>query len=454
MNRFLIILLFLPFFAVGQTADSTISRKLDEYFESANRAYRFTGSALVVRDGKVLLHKAYGWRNWEQQQHNDTSTSFPILSITKSFTAALILLLEEQGKLALSDKLSKFLPEISNSNKVTIRQLLNHSSGLPNYTDPIGIEDSNIVCNPVPRERIIELFNHKPLEMKPGRYFSYNNTGYYLLGMVIEKLTGKSYEQVIRERIFQPLKMYNSGFDFNGLAPNLRATGYYRFRKDEKLPICYLDSTVGYSAGGIYSTTGDMNRWMEALSNQQILSKSSWNKALDPQQGDYGYGWWIRNLYGRKYFTHTGGYPGYMSMVSYFPSEKISIILLNNYGTYGQNIMSIMMAAAAISLGLPYDNWQEREERKLDSLYLQRLTGTYTLDKSRYMTLTVADGRLLVTGNRAMGYLQLPLLAETGDQFFFEDYNTVFRFVMDESGKPTKLIIHEHGGDTEWKKTK
>src|SRR5205085_7260512 len=193
--------------AQGINDTTGIAGKIDQYLVSAANAYKFNGVALVALKGKVIFRKAYGWKNFSAGTYNDTSTRFPILSITKSFTSIVILKLQEQKKLSLKDPVSKYLPDFPNGNKITIEQLLTHTSGIYNYTDDIGEEDSALVNHPVAYQRVVDIFNNKPVSFEPGKGFSYNNSGYYLAGLIIEKVTGISYWQNVKDLIFTPLNM-------------------------------------------------------------------------------------------------------------------------------------------------------------------------------------------------------------------------------------------------------
>lgn len=292
--------------------DSTasISHKLDEFLSSATQTYRFNGVALVARQGEILLHKGYGWRDAAQKSHNDTSIIFPILSITKPFTAIAVLHLQDQGKLSVNDPLSKYFPDFPKGNSILLRHLLSHTSGIHNYTEDIGEEDSAIICYPVDKQWILDLIYKKPRDFKPGRQYSYNNSGFFLLGMIIEKVTGKSYEQVIRDLIFEPLGMHHSGFDFVHLPEPSKARGYTRLNNREQLPSKPWDSTVSYAAGSIYSTTSDLYKWARAIARHQLITKSSWTQAFTPNLERYGYGWWIDTLLGRRYVTTAAAVSG------------------------------------------------------------------------------------------------------------------------------------------------
>ena len=454
MNRFgvtfLVCLSALSLSTQGQQASASVSTdslpsKLDAYLTAAHRAYKFTGTALVAKEGKVLLHKAYGWRDYAVKAVNDTTTRFPILSITKSFTAMVMLKLQEQGKLSLKDKLSKYFPEFANGEAITLHHLITHSSGLYNYTADIGEEDSMIVCYPMTRQRVLDIFRDKPLDFKPGKGFSYNNSGFFLAGMVIEKVTGKPYEQVVRETLFEPLGMSQSGFDFNNLPAPLRAKGYQFWSEDQLKPYRHYDSTMAYAAGSIYSTTGDMYKWAKAIATKQILSAASWKQAFSRQAGDSGYGFFPGQFSGKRFVKHSGGYPGFMTEFVYYPKEDLTVILLNNYGNYDNSLWPLVMGCSGIVFNQPYDLWVARKQVQLEETVLKQYTGSFGSKKSK-VTFFLKEGALIC--RLSQGY-ELPLLAENESNYYFLNFNTQFHFLKNSSGKVAKVIIHEHGQDFE-----
>jgi CubicO group peptidase (beta-lactamase class C family) len=454
----LIILIFLTecgFISKAQQSDFAsdgLSKKLDNYLVSANKSYKLNGSVLIAQKGQILLHKAYGLANVTAKILNDTLTRFPILSVTKSFTATMILKLQEEGKLSLTDKLSKYFPDYQYGDKVTIENLLTHSSGIPNYTDAVGEEDSALVNHPISKEKIVQTFFTKPLEFKPGSRYNYNNSGYFLLGLIIEKVTGQPYEQVILENIFGPLQMTNSGFDFNNLSQTVRAQGYNIFDVTQQKPYKHYDSTYAYSAGAIYSTTGDLYKFAQAIASKKILTSNTWENAFQLRINHYGYGWNIGNLFERDFVRHDGGYPGFMSSFIYFPHEDITIIILNNFGTYGQNVWATAMGIASILFNLPYDLWQLRVEQKIDENILKQYVGLYKLNRKTGLSITFKKGQLWMKGVGNSQAPELPLLCEADNKFFLRDFNTSFTFLKD--GNSFRLVIHEHGLDSEWNEDK
>jgi CubicO group peptidase (beta-lactamase class C family) len=451
----LILLALAGLFSKGQnrgSSNDSVSMLLDNYLTSANKAYKLNGSVLVAQKGKILLHKAYGLANVTTRLPNDTLTRFPILSLTKSFTATAILKLQEEGKLSVKDRLSKYFPDYQQGDKVTVEELLTHSSGINNYTDVVGEEDSSIINHPVSKERMLEVFYKKPLEFSPGSQFSYSNSGYFFLGLIIEKVTGESYEQFIRERILSPLGMSHSGFDFINLPQTIKAQGYNIFDATQQRPYKHYDSTYAYSAGAMYSTTGDLGKFAQAIASNKILSPETWKVAFRPRINEYGYGWKIGNLFGRNYIRHDGGYPGFMSDFIYYPKEDITIIILNNFGNYGQNVWASAMGISCILFHLPYDNWQLRKEQKVEETVLKKYVGLYKLNKKTGLAITYDNGQLIMKGTGKSGAPELPLLAEAENKFFLRDFNTTFTFLKD--GDHFRLLVHEHGHDSEWKEEK
>ncbi|HVV53888.1 MAG TPA: serine hydrolase [Mucilaginibacter sp.] len=461
-------LLFLSFTAVmlicsagfAQQSHNTgfdlLSRKLDEYLNSAVSVYKFNGSVLIARKGNIILQKGYGYKNYANKTLNDVSSIFQIASLTKSFTAAVILKLQEEGKLSVYDKLSKYFPEQRGADEITIQNLLNHTSGIYNYTDDIGPEDSSIVSHPVSKQRVLDVFEKKPLLFKPGSKFSYCNSEYYLLGMIIEKLTGNSYENAVRKLIFEPLGMTHSGFDFINLKDTAKTSGYVTISAGKYTPGIHWDSTVTYAAGAIYSTAGDLYKWAKAIAAKQILSPNSWKQAFTPRLDNYGYGWWIDSAFNRKYIYHSGGLPGFMSYFAYYPHDDVTIILLANYGNFGDSLAPINAALSSIMFGQPYSLWEKHKHINIAEDVLKRYTGTYQFNTEHRLIITFRKGRLFVEAANPKDMLpRVELYPETETKFYITQAQLKFEFVNGADGKPTKIITYNtHGKDAEWLKVK
>ena len=435
-----------------QPDSSLIIQKMGDFLSSANAAGKFNGTAIIAQKGNILLNKGYGYRNVSFNSINDSNSIYQIGSVTKSFTAVIILKLQEQRKLSLQDKLNKFLPDYPQGDKISIQNLLNHTSGIYNYTNDIDDNDTTIVCHPVSKKRVLEVFENKPLAFKPGKYFQYCNSGYFLLGMIIEKITGMSYQSAVRQMIFTPLQMNHSGFDFKNLKSDNKTQGYVQLNKDSSKINYTVDSTVYFSAGSMYSATNDMLQFAKAISNQELLNDESWKTAFTPGKGNYGCGFRIKNtIYGKKYIGHDGGLPGYTSDFVYFPDDDITIILLSNTGNYGFNLSPLSLWLSAILYKIPYSNWIASSENfTKDSTELGKCIGTYSSGRNK-MFIALKNGRLVAMEDSEQS-VEERLTLITAAKLYFNDFNVAADIEKDSNGKVIKLVIHQIGKDIEYKK--
>ncbi len=452
---FAFILIFSTRFFVSEAHQSndSLARKIDEYLLSANKFNRFNGSALIAEKGVIVLQKSYGYKNFAAHVYNDSNCIYQIGSITKQFTSTVILKLQEEGKLSIDDKLSKYFPEFKYADKITLKNLLTHTSGIYNYTNDIDENDSAIVCNPVNKQLILDLIFKKGLDFTPGTKFSYDNSGYYLLGMVIEKVTGKSYEEEVRNIIFQPLGMSHSFFDFRNSNDTNRATGYKKLNANEQVIAQRWDSTVTYAAGGIFSTTGDMYKWARVVANKDILSAASWKAAFTPNLEHYGYGWFIDTLYGERSVSHGGGLPGYMAYFTYYPRRDVTIILLSNEGYYGEGLNDIAASLSAIVFHKPYELMHVRPEINLADSVLKKYVGEYAFDKKHHAFITLENGILQLaapTGNLPKS----PLFPQDETNMYLKIIDARIEFIKNANGNITGFISHYNGKDEACRKVK
>ncbi len=310
--------------------------KIDEVMTAANKYRLFNGSVLVAENGKVIYKKGLGLANMEWIIPNAPETKFRLGSITKQFTAALIVQLVEQGKIKLDGKVSDYLPGYRKDigEKVTVHQLLNHTSGIPSYTGLPGFF-SDVSRNPYTVDDFIKKYASNNLEFEPGSRFSYNNSGYFLLGAIVEKVTGQTYEKALKERILDPLGMKNTGYDHHGTLIEKRASGYEKTPNGYK-NAPYLDMSLPYAAGAMYSTVEDLYLWDQALYADRVLSAQSKDLMFKPNLSDYAYGWVITKARlgdgtdTAPKITHGGGINGFSTVIVRFPVEKHLIVLLDN----------------------------------------------------------------------------------------------------------------------------
>ena len=252
----------------------------------------FSGAVLVARGGSPVVSKGYGWANAEWEIPNTPTTKFRLGSITKQFTATLVLRLQEQKKLTVQDPICTYVAPCPDLWKpVTIHHLLTHTSGIPSYT---GLPDyQKTMMMPRTIEQMVAVFRDLPLEFAPGEKFKYNNSGYFLLGVIIEKVAGKKYEDALRDEIFTPLGMKDTGYDWSEPLLPRRAAGYTR-RGDTWVNAKFLDMQQPYSAGSLYSTVEDLLKWDQALYTDRVLPEPARTAMFTPFKDNYAYGWAIQ----------------------------------------------------------------------------------------------------------------------------------------------------------------
>ena len=350
--------------------------KIDELLTRYHTNGQFNGTALVSEGGNVIYKKGFGLANMEWQIPNTPDTKFRLGSITKQFTATVILQLVNEGKLNLNDKLSQYIPDYpkKTADKVTIHQLLNHTSGIPSYTGlPNFMRDK--VRDPYAPLELVNVFKDMDLEFEPGSRFRYNNSGYHLLGAIIEKVTGKTYAEVLQERIFQPLHMNSSGYDLNQPLLAKRAGAYSRTLDGyENAP--YLDMTIPYAAGSLYSTVEDLYVWDQALYTDKVLPAKSLQLMYTPTLDDYGYGWVIHKSKApgseRPITTieHGGGIHGFSTLIERIPEDKHLVVLLNNTG--GTRLQEMSQSIKKILYGQPVDTPKKPAAPALYSLIKEK----------------------------------------------------------------------------------
>lgn len=321
-------------FAFAQNKAAKIDALVGQYV--ANR--QFNGTVLVAEKGQVIFKKGYGMANMEWNIANTPDTRFRLGSITKQFTSMLIMQLVEQGKLKLDGKITDYLPDYpkATGDKITIHHLLTHTSGIPSYTGfpKFFAEDSR---DPYTPEAFTKKFASLPLEFEPGSKFAYNNSGYFLLGVIIEKVTGKSYAEVLNGNILTPLKMTDTGYDLAAPLLAKRAAGYEK-RNGGYVNAPYLDMSIPYAAGSMYSTVADLYRWDQALYGNNLLSAKAKATLFTPFLSHYAYGWGIGNVKigqlkdSLPVIEHGGGINGFNTMISRMPKDRQLIVLLNNTG--------------------------------------------------------------------------------------------------------------------------
>ncbi len=435
-RKFLLIAVCLLFVSAARAADE--GAKLDEYMTALTKTGRFSGSVLAARGGRVLLAKGYALANVELDVPNTAETKFRLGSVTKQFTAMSIMQLQEKGKLNVDDAVCKYVPECPEAwQKITIHHLLTHTSGIPNFTSFPNYVRTMHERSPV--ATTIERFKAKPLDFAPGEKFRYSNSGYVLLGYILEKAAGQEYADYLQQNIFGPLKMANSGYDtFSAVLKN-RATGYSR-RGGNLVNAAYLDMTIPHAAGALYSTVNDLYLWDQALYADTLVSKASLDRIFTPFKGDYAYGWMVTKRFNRKLISHGGGINGFATTIDRYPDDRACVIVLTN--VEGSSVAPAARDLAAILFGENYRMPGTRKEVKVDPKIYDAYVGRYELAPNFILTVTRQGDRLIT---QATGQPQVEIFPESETVFFPKVVDATITFVKDAKGDVTHLVLDQNG---------
>lgn len=440
----LVSMFFVFFFMRSPSLTSQdISLKADEYIQAHVGMNQFSGSVLIAKDGQIILKKGYGFANYEHDVSNDAQTKFCLASLTKQFTAMAVMQLCEAGLLNVDDPINKHIPEYPNGDKITIHHLLSHTSGIPNFTASV---DEETRVKPCSLEEIIERFKDEPLEFTPGEKFRYCNAGYYLLGYVIEKVTGASYESVLKRQIFDPLGMANSGYDRHSSILKKRASGY-SLRDSKLVNADYVCVANTHASGALYSTVEDLFLWDRVLYTEKLLKKKSLELMFTPFTDQYGYGWGIVQVFDRKFVGHNGDMEGFQTHISRFIDDDVCVIVLSNYGH--APIGKIGVDLAAIVFGESYTIPRQRVAVYVDPEVYNAYVGQYAVSPKFTLTIIKEDDRLYC---QPTGQERLEIVPESESTFFLREVDAQILFVKDEDGKVGKLILHQSGRDIPAKK--
>jgi CubicO group peptidase (beta-lactamase class C family) len=403
-------------------------------------------AVIAVKDGKTVFRKAYGMANLELGVPLSPDSVFRLGSITKQFTAVSILMLAEEGKLALDDPITKFLPDYpTQGHTITVEHLLTHSSGIQSYTDMPGWMASK-VAQDLTLTELIDGFKKEPMQFAPGERYRYNNSGFVLLGAIVEKASGLSYAEFLKQRIFAPLGMKSSSYGDNGPLLAKRASGY-TLANDQPANARYLSMTQPHAAGAIVSSVDDLALWDAALYEGKPV-KAAWlekawtpYKLKDGKDTGYGYGWAIGKLRGRRVIEHGGGIFGFVTHALRIPEGRVYVAVLGNLDRpkVGPNYLAKKIAAHVLG-----DPFPERTPVALDAMRLERYAGVYEVNKDNRRTVSVEGGRLFTQrggGPRA----EAKPYSET--EFFYESSLTTLRFVVGADGRATEMLVHPDGAD-------
>lgn len=420
--------------------------RMEQVVQSYVSNKTFMGSVLVARGDQVLLSKGYGSANLEWNIPNSPNTKFRLGSVTKQFTAASILLLEERGKLKTDDLVKKLMPDAPAAwNNITIFHLLTHTSGIPNFTNFPEYRSQEAV--PTTPEKLVARFRDKPLDFEPGEKWSYSNSGYVLLGYLLEKASGQTYEKFVQENIFGPLGMKDSGYDSNSAILPRRAAGYSPTTAGP-VNAGFIDMTIPFSAGALYSTTEDLLRWEQGLFSGKLLSPASLAKMTTPFKSDYACGLSVHTVNGHKAIDHGGGIEGFNTFLAYYPEDKLTLVALSNLN--GAAPQQIVARLASVARGEKVELPSERKEVTVAPKILAQYVGVYELAPKINMTIRLEGDQLT---SQVSGQGKVPLFAISETKFFPKVVDAEIEFGKDDKGAVKYLVLHQGGRDTKAQRT-
>ena len=429
--------------------NAQVKARLEQVANSYTANSAFMGTVLVTEGDRVLLDKGYGMAVLEWNIPNTPDTKFRLGSVTKQFTAALILLMQQEGKLNINDPVSKYLPDAPKAwEKITLANLLGHTSGIPNFTSFKEFGAWSASAHTWDEE--YAFFKDKPLDFEPGTKFSYSNSNYEVLGGILEKVSGKKYGDLLRELIFVPLGMNDSGLDSDELVLLKRAEGYKPGPKG--LTVARSESmSVPFSAGSIYSTTGDLLKWEHGLFGGKVLSADSLKVMTTPGLGRYGLGVMVHNVDGVNIVDHGGGIEGFNTNLMYVPERRICVVVLANVNGSAPGQMGEQLLDVALGKAVVLDT--ERKPVPITATELAKFVGVYDLAPTFALTVAQAGDGLTVQGT---GQPAIPMMyqgvKEEHPRFFITQVGAEIEFVQGANGTIQSLILHQNGTDTPAKK--
>lgn len=440
MRKLILLLLLFPF---AVSAQKNYTAGFDDYMKGEVNVNDFSGNVLVAQKGKIIYEKSFGLADRELNVKNNPEGKFQIGSLTKQFTASAIMQLVEAGKLKLTNTIGTYFPGFPKGDSITIHMLLNHTSGIRNYTDIP--EFWRIAATPIEKDSMIALIKRQPLDFSPGSKWNYSNSGYFLLGDIIEKTTGQSYSDYVLNKVIKKAGLKNTFVNrWDSILVN-RVKGYMKGENGWQNAM-YISMEGPYSAGAIISTVEDLYKWNNALFENKVISPASLTKMTTPYLQHYGYGLLIDTFYHHLRVGHSGGIPGFISYLARFPADNVVVVVLSNSSG---NSPAIANALAATLFGIPVIAPYKHTEVKIDSAILNRYTGQYVLASSDTLEIIKKDGKLF--RHRPNGDIELK--PESNTKFFYaDDSDRQIEFKIDKSGKVVQVFFITGGVKEEMKR--
>jgi CubicO group peptidase (beta-lactamase class C family) len=403
-------------------------------------------AVLVARDGKIIYNKGFGYANIQKNELITPQTKFRIGSITKQFIGAAILRLQEDGKISVKDKLSKFIPDFPRGEEVTIHHLLTHTSGIHSYTNTDDFVTK--VVSPISETDLVAFIKKSEYDFSPGERYLYNNSGYFLLGYIIGQVTGKSYGQYLQDQFFQPLGMTNTGVHTSSLKLTNEANGYGKENGEYQNSLNWDMSWAG-GAGSLYSTVEDLYRWNEALFNGKVLKEQSLKAAFTsvvlnngkvPVEGKYGYGWAIQNYRGEEAIGHGGGLHGFSTRIGRYPKENLTVVMLTNVTPTEVNLDPNSIAEFFV-----WDKLEPQASFIMDTSIaddVKQYEGRYDFTNGMVMVVTSENNNLFA---QLTGQPKFPIFPSAKGEYFWRVVDAKVKFVKNEKGEVTHGDFSQNG---------
>lgn len=438
MRRFLLLTAFL-----SQVAPAAELDEVRAYLDATYLPDRPGAAIVIARNGEIIHERGYGLANVEHGIPVTPDTIFRIGSVTKQFTAAAITLLAQRGELSFDDPINEFLPEYPvHGHEITIYHLLNHTSGIKSYTGIPGYMDQGVRTD-LATDDLIDVFAHLPMEFAPGDSWNYNNSGYVLLGAIIEAVSGQTYSDFIAEHITVPLGLESTLYGGPQIIPN-RAAGYSTDDAGNVINAGFISMTQPHAAGALLSTTGDLVEWHQALTGGEFIHDDSYAAMTTPaalndgSSYPYGFGLGVGLLRERRMIAHGGGIHGFSCYALWLPDEDIYVAVLSNGAPKGPGPTTVAKTIAALTIGDPYP---ERQPVTLSDADVAGLSGNYTGPTFPPVKMTIEDGKIVMD----MGFDKVTLLAESRDLLYVVDGLEYVEVEWDDDKATTMRLVFEEG---------
>lgn len=407
-----------------------LSTKLEQYMDAQFAVNDFSGTVLISKNDSILLEKAYGFADYEGKVKNTTDSKFSLASVSKQFTAVAILQLAEHKKLSLEDSLNRYFTGFPKGDKITLKMMLSHNSGLDMDYDELYLSKTDLN-----KDSVYIYLAKKPLLFEPGTSTAYSNIGYYLLAQIIEKVSGQSYAAYLKQNVFDKAKMYNSGVSTNDEIVDKMTQRYY-FNDNKLVKNPYINWNFNMGHDGIYSTVEDLNLWNKALfDSQTLLTEESKKKMFTSyNEQNFGFGVVINPFYNQNHelIAHDGGFFGAMTSFNKYTEDKVFITVLSNNQSKSYYIA---YGLAGICFGKQVENPYKHIQTAIDTKVYDQYIGDY------------GDIKILKKDNKLYyNDYNIELLPESATKFFRSDNNnTTVEFITNKKRKITQLEIKKAG---------